>query len=489
MLGVTLLSTLAIVGGGVAISGHATETFAPVEVDAASYPFIYELIDVSTSQTVTNGTVTDNGTGGEFTVTLSKDSSYKLQVTDSDETTFQIGYDSCISEGQYSAFFTKSDATSGAAKGSYVCQIAGEYTFTFEAGWGVYGNDKHVGLTIATPSASTRTLTINRIFPFTEGETTRNDYLPAVAKSVIYYGENNPTYTDFQPDAVYGFTFEGFYSDAALTTSIGSTEQVTADTTVWAKYSPVSGAVTYTVDYSAAMNTGFEKGFTLAYRGYDSNGQIAYPGIRIASTEANGTISFKLPAGATYVALNALEGQNNVRGQAKITPADADSTAVLADGGTLNTNGVYVVDTFTPDAAYTNIYNALKGVADKCGDTAGSASTPEAITTAWSTIDTNKGTSAADYLKAMPAVVDTNGDHVDGIAGLLSVYDYVNGKYSLSNPLGRDTASAGGNSSAAYLNTLGENADSYIAIIAVIGAVALTGGAFVFFRKRKGQKA
>lgn len=417
----------------------------------------------------------DTGNGGSFTVSLTKGECVKLVVTKPDTTTAWITYSNSVGVN-YSAYF-EDDGTSAH---NYKVLVEGEYTFTFEANWFVGNTNRSNGLTIEGPQIDTYTMTYTAIV----GD--KGDYvLGEKTSSIAVTAGHTYTYADFTPITLYGLEVEGYYSDASCATPIPSGTVVTGNIdNVYVKYTYETGSVTYTIDYSAAMDTVFNSGCTLGYRYWETVDSLSWPGIEIGRS-SNGTVEVTVPSDASGLQLLAYDANGNlvgntIGGTIKVTPAsDTIKTRILYNGGTL-TDGIYLVNGFNPDAAYMAVYNALSGVAAECGTTAGSSSASETMTAAWETIAASTGTDYISHLKSVAARVDENNDHVDGIAGLISVYDFCVSAYSeLGNPLNRSISSSA-------INFLG-NADSvpYIAVFSITGVAILALGAFMIIKKKK----
>lgn len=477
-----LSALLALSGGGLALSSHLSTDIAFQEVDAIAYPYSYALID---SEGNVLGDVKDDGTADSmsFSITLSLNQVVQIQVTNSYGSKSTIAYAECIS-GSLSAYFSEN------SYGAYIALQEGTYTFTFVTGWGAT-DDKHNGLTISVPDVNLITVSYSRIIVH-DSTSDGKDHLPSSSKAVAHNeGATLPTYNDFTPEAVYGYDFGGFYRDSALTDQISLTEEVAQDVEgIYAKFTPSWNSTNYDVDYSPAMGTSFLPSYKIAYRAYkDEDNFIPSPGI-IVDREINGTFTMALPSDAATIYVVSLDENNEIVGQMSMDASSQTSGVIslsFKDGGTL-TSGIYKIDAFIEDDGFGAILTALAFVAGGCGTSMNNSAPTETMKTWWSTIE-NATSEFKDELATMPALVDDNGVHVDGIAGLLSIYDFCVVKYgsALGDPLNRNPNVASISSSLLPFSS-NEEASSNIAIVGIISLSAIAGLAYFLIKKKSSKK-
>lgn len=468
----SLALALAMLGG--AVSAQIANN--PYEVDAET-GLTYGLIGDRTESNWSEyfAYCEDTGSGGNFTIDLTLGEKFKIVINaDGWTNKWWLSYSETLSR-QYSAYFSD-DGT-----GNCVVNVAGTYGFAFDANWNTY-NDKSYGLTLSCPTVSTRTVTYSTVL----GD--NGDYLNGEKSVSVAIGTEALTYADFAPTAVYGTTFSGFYSDEACTSSIPLTAEVTADVSgIYAKFAYSEGAVDYEFDYSAATSTVFNSSYSLYVNYWNGSGSsLTWPGLGLGRVD-NGIVTATIPSDATGVQLVSVDDTDTVVGKtANVTVAPASDEInhiFLVSGGELNSENVYVATANLADAGYMAIYDALETVKAQCGTSASGTTATEAITTAWANIAT--GAASTSYLAHLTGV--TSNEDLNGMAGLISIYDHCTIKYALDDPLNRVADSL-----ALYKsNTLGDTSSQVGIVIAasIGGALILLGGYFIIRRKRKSHKA
>lgn len=414
----------------------------------------------------------DTGSGGSFTIELVEGEIFKIVITASGDSSWSYWptYAETLSHN-YSAWFSADGE-------NCVVTVGGEYTFTFAAGWATYG-EKWYGLTLTCPEISTLTMTYSTIV----GD--NGDYIYGTKDQSVMVGSTTLTYADFVPADIYGLTFNGFYSDAACTTSIALTTEVKENVTgVYAKYDYSDGAVEYVVDYSAATSTVFNSDYLLSINFWKDGGALTWPGIMLGRVD-NGLATVTLPSdaiGMQLVSNYTTGGQAGHTGDVAVVPStDTVHHIFLVDGGTADTYGYYNATAYLADEGYMTIYNALEDIADQCGTSSTGTSVTAEITNAWTSM-TDVTTSYMSHISGITA-----NQKLNGLAGLVSVYDYCVSKYGLDNVLSRSVTSE----VVRNTNSSDDSATQAMIIIgsALAGSLVMMGGYFLLRKKRKSHKA
>ena len=238
-----------------------------------------------------------------FTVTLPNGTGYSISTTQS--TTVEHGKDFVFTvkvDRDYSTEapvvkWTKADGTGGATltnpttSPNYVANADGSksYTYTIEN----IQENKVVSVSVTKNSVYTVT------FQYTIGSETTTYQTQQV--------EHGAKATVPNPPSVEGYTFDGWYKEAAFTNAFNFADPITGNTTVYGKMTPITPKVSWidsgtgwTLGVTESTPTGLTSGGTVTYKsdvkftvtiaaGYDAtNLAVAANGLALAPVEVNG---------------------------------------------------------------------------------------------------------------------------------------------------------------------------------------------------------
>lgn len=301
---------------------------------------------------------------------------------------------------------------------------------------------------------------------------------------------------------LYGYTFGGWYTDKSLTTAVAETATIdtySGGAWIYAKFTADSTLTeTYTLDFSEALGVfcGTDsKAVCVHY--WSDNGASVFPGINLGyGSSLTGVYDIALPNDITglniscfssdYSFVDSGDYKTQIARTKDVTITSTNPNEVFLDGNTDSGDyGNYYA--YQADDGYKTIKDALTGLIEGCKTTKTGSAPSEAMETAWKTINSTTSTyKTNNNLQTMGANAKAN---TWSIAGCLSRYDYIVGKYGSAlgdtyNPLGRPITTD--NNPLARVGEAGT--DTYVAVIAMTAFAGVSTLAYLFL-KRKRERA